>query len=478
MVWPDTPTSGLGVTSGWRPASLSSVCARARESIEAAAGLLAVSALILFTAFFVAGEFALVAVDRTQLEHKAKAGSRSARSVLGGLDTLSFQLSGAQFGITVCALLLGIASEAYVARLFVPLLEAINVFDWREETLRGIAVVVAIALVTVVGMVVGELIPKNYAIAKPLQSALTAGNGLRFVNALLRPLINLFDACANGVLRLLGIHPQEERLGVHSLEELGLLMRRSAESGVFDEDEYSLLHRSVMFGEKTAADALVPRTAVAALARNTTVDGLVDTAVETGHSRFPVYAENLDDVIGIVHVKDAYQVSPSQRDTSTLDLVLQPAYAVPESMHLQALLVSMRSRRSPMAVVIDEYGGTAGLITLEDILEEIVGEIEDEYDTAERPVVTAASQGVWLVDGMAHHDELYDICGFDLPEGEWETLAGFLLDRFGRIPTAGDSAVYDRWVFSVAEMDGRRIARVRVTAPRDHAHVSGDIEES
>ncbi|MCC7078374.1 MAG: HlyC/CorC family transporter [Acidimicrobiia bacterium] len=435
--------------------------------------------LILLTAFFVAGEFALVAVDRTRIEQLRDEGSRRARGVLRALDTLTFQLSGAQFGITVCALLLGVIAEPAVARLLVPVLERIDFLDLGERTIHGIAVALALVIVTILGMVIGELMPKNFAITRPVATALAAGRALRVVNTALKPLIVLFDSAANRTSRVLGFGPHDETRHVRTLEELDLLMRLSAERGVLEDAEYALLHRSIAFAEKAAADALVPRTAISALPRDATIDDLIDLAFETGHSRFPVFAGDLDDVVGIVHVKDAYQVPDAGRARSELDLLMQPAYVIPETLPLRALLVAMRTRRTQMAIVIDEYGGTAGLITLEDILEEIVGEIEDEYDTAERVVVQDRRRDVWVVDGMLHHDELAEITSFELPEGEWETLAGFLLDLFQRIPGVGDIVEHTGWRFEVVEMEKRRIARVRIrhlSRAAPSGPVSGEAE--
>lgn len=422
-----------------------------------------------------AGEFALLAVDRTRIEQLAGDGSKGARSLLRALDSLTYQLSGAQFGITVCSLLLGVVAEPAVASLLVPLFTQIDFLDLGERTIHVVALVVAIGLVTGVGMVIGELVPKNYAISRPLPTALTAGRALRLFNVVFRPVIVLFDSAASLTSRLLGFGPRDEGRHVRTLEELDLLMRLSTERGVLEDAEYVLLHRSIAFAEKTAADALVPRTAISALPKNAGIDDLVDLAFETGHSRFPVYGDDLDDILGIVHVKDAYQVLDMHPSDTRLELLLQPAFVIPETLPLRSLLVSMRVRRTQMAIVIDEYGGTAGLITLEDILEEIVGEIEDEYDTADRAVVQDPRRHLWLVDGMLHHDELEELTGFELPEGEWETLAGFLLAIFQRIPDEGDSVDYEGWRFEVLEMARRRIARVRVRHML--GHMTGEPED-
>lgn len=392
-------------------------------------------------------------MDRNQVQALADGGNKRAVGVLAALRELSFHLSGAQVGITAVTLVLGVVSEPWVEPLFEGLMP------------RDAAVVVALGVVTVAQMVVGELVPKNLTISNPLRSALYVGNWLRRLDNAVRPVVQLFDSVANRIVRWFGIVPQEELVRVRSLDELDLLIRSSAADGVFDKEEFSLLERSISFGEKTAADALVPRTRLEALARTATVADLVALALECGHSRFPVFHDDIDNVIGIAHVKDVYMVPKAERATATLERIVQPVYAIPETLSLATLLVAMRARGSPMAVVIDEYGGTAGVITLEDLVEEIVGDIEDEYDTVERPPATMARAGVWLVDGMLHHDELVDVCGYDMPDGEWDTLAGFLLARFERIPRPGDRTSDAGWTFEIAEMERRRIARVRVTSP-------------
>jgi CBS domain containing-hemolysin-like protein len=227
----------------------------------------------------------------------------------------------------------------------------------------------------------------------------------------------------------------------------------------------TLLTRTIRFTEKTAADVLIPRTQVEALPQHSTVTELVAAIISTGYSRFPVYRESLDDVIGVVHAKSVYAVAREQRDRTTVGTIMNPVLAVPEGRDLDSLFADLRRTRSYLSVVLDEHGGTAGIVTVEDLLEEIVGEIDDEYDLTPELRTIEEELGVHLLAGTLHHDEVLDACGLDMPEGDYETLAGFVLDRLGRIPDEGDSLDYAGWLIAVVSMDRLRVATVRVTAP-------------
>jgi CBS domain containing-hemolysin-like protein len=332
---------------------------------------------------------------------------------------------------------------------------------------ESLPVSVAIALVaaTAFEMVVAELIPKNLAIARPLPVAFVVVRPMIAVNKLLRPLILFLNNAANWTVRRFGIEPQEELMAVRSLEELDLLIHSSREEGALPKEEFELLAKSIEFGNKSADDALVPRVAVVALQEDETVAGMFAVAVERGFSRFPVYGKDLDDVTGIVYVKDGYGVPLEQRATTPVSEVMQEALVVPESRPLSSLLLEMRRQRRHMAVVADEYGGTAGIVTMEDLLEEIVGDIEDEHDPTSGARLTTPPEGIHLLSGLLHRSEVADATGFEMPEGHYETLAGFLLDRLERIPEGGEHVSHDGWEFKVVEMDGRRISQVLCVAP-------------
>jgi CBS domain containing-hemolysin-like protein len=434
---------------------------RGATAIDAALGLGAVLLLILAHGFFVAGEFSLVAADRSKIEALAAEGSRPARSTLEAVRTLSFQLSGAQLGITVTSLIVGFIAEPTIGDPLEPLVRELGL---ARGTSHGIAVAAALLIATALEMVVGELVPQNLGIAEPVAVAFRVATPLRLYNRVLRVIIVVLNNAANGTVRLLGIEPREELTAVRSVDELQMLVHSSRAEGLLPEEEFSLLSRSLSFGGKTASDALVPRTSVDAICRDGTLGDLARLAVETGHSRFPVYGADLDDVVGVAHVKNSYGFPFAERASRPVTDAMRDAMVVPESHQLEPLLVEMRRRQQHLAVVLDEYGGTAGLITLEDLLEEIVGDIEDEYDPAGAQL-TAPPSGVHLVSGMLHPDEVFEATGLAIPEGDYETIAGFVLSLLDRIPQLGDHASYDGWELKVVEMDRRRVAQVLLVAP-------------
>lgn len=411
--------------------------------------------------FFVAAEFALVTVDRSRVETDRDAGRRSARTADALLHHLSFHLSGAQLGITVTSLLIGLLAEPAIASLIEPALQPVI----GEGAVTAVSLAIAIGIATIVQMIVGELIPKGLAIARPETTTYLLAPAIRIYGLVFGPLIRVLNGAANRTVRLLGVEPTEELSHVRTLAELQVLVSASSEDGTLDDSASRLLTRSIRFEGKSAEDVLVPRTAVRALQRDDTVDVLVDLSTTSGHSRFLVYGTDLDDVLGTVHVRSVHTVPRDRRSSTRVATLLRPVLAVPESRDLGDVLIDLRRADAHLAVVVDEYGGTAGIITLEDVLEEIVGEIVDEHDPR-RPVVTVPRrQGEWVLPGSLHPDEVADQTGCTIPEGEYETLAGFLLDRLGHIPGVGAMTTCGEWSFEVVEMDRRRIAQIRVVEP-------------
>jgi CBS domain containing-hemolysin-like protein len=331
-----------------------------------------------------------------------------------------------------------------------------------EDRASGTAIVVALVLATVVTMVVGELVPKSIAIAKPRPTAYALAPPMLVITRVLGPLITFLNGAANWTVRRLGIEPQEELTSVRSLEELELLIRSSGEEGTLEPEALTLLTRSIRFGEKDAADALVPRRSVATLAIDDPVSRLAELAVATGHSRFPVIGADLDDVHGVVHVKDVYRVPYEARATELVSNLMVPAFVVPETRDLADLLADLRRVGSHLAIVVDEHGGTAGIITLEDVLEEIVGEIDDEHDRPTPRLTRVQRPGEWLLAGTLHPDEVFDACGFVVPDGDYETLAGFVLASLGKIPEVGEHFAHEGWRVEVAEREGHRVATVKL----------------
>ncbi len=392
--------------------------------------------LIIGTAVYVAAEFSLVTVDRARVAQQAAAGDGRARSLLIGLKSLSTQLSGAQVGITVTTLALGFVMEPSLASLIAGPLRGIGLSD---EAAQSVGVILALIVATVLSMVFGELVPKNLAISEPLGTAKSVITPLRASTMVFRPLIWVLNGIANGVLRIFSIEPQEELRSARSPQELQSLVRRSAAQGTLEAPTAGLLSRSISFSGKTAADVLTPRTRVRFVRSTDSAALVLVAAKETGHSRFPVSGENSDDVLGLVHLKRAVAIPPGERARVTVSQLLSEVPVVPETIPLDDLLDLLREHSLQMAVVTDEYGGTAGILTLEDVIEELVGEITDEHDRADSRA-TRQRDETWLLPGDLRPDQVADICGVSLPESKaYETVAGLVIARLGRMPESADT---------------------------------------
>ncbi len=418
-------------------------------------------------AFFVAAEFALVTVDRALVEEHAAAGDRKARSVLAALRSLSFQLSAAQFGITVTALLTGYIAEPAIAHLLHPAFVALPALAAYAD---GISLAVALTIATLLSMLFGELLPKNAALARPMPIARFGAPALRIFSTSFRPIILALNGSANWTVRRLGIEPQEELASARSPEELGLLAAISARAGALPAETAKLLQRTIRFGEKRAAEAMTPRVDVIALEANGTVADLLRLAQETGHTRFPVYLDTLDQVLGVASVTDSLAIPAVDREATLARSIAREPVLVPESLDLDAVLDALHESASELAIVVDEYGGTDGIVTAEDLAEELVGEIDDEYDpprdsTVGATVMAPSSDLVRTVSGMLREDELVDQTGFRMPEGPYETLAGFVLAQLGHIPEEGEKVEFQGWEFTVVCVERRRIEQVQVRPP-------------
>jgi CBS domain containing-hemolysin-like protein len=422
-------------------------------------GLVAVVGLTLGTAFFVAAEFSLTALERSHVDRLAETGDRKAMHIQRAHRTLSFQLSGAQVGITITTLITGYVAEPAIAHLIEPLLAGMGL---PEGAVDPIALTVSLLIATALSMVFGELVPKNLAIARPLATARAVAGIQIMFSRTFRWLIAMLNSSANWIVRRLGVEPAEELRSARSPQELGSLVRASARSGTLDEGTATLLDRSLRFVERTAADLMTPRVRVQSLRSDATVSDLVELARQTGFSRFPVHAGDLDDIRGVVHIKQAFGVPPVRWDIMMVAALAQPVPIVPDSLDGDALLDRLRTSGLQMAVVVDEYGGTGGIVTLEDLVEEIVGDVRDEHDRLEFSPIRPLGKESWMVSGLLRADEVADATGFRMPDGGYETLAGFVLERLGRIPEVGDEVRMDGWRLTVMRMDRHRIADLRI----------------
>jgi CBS domain containing-hemolysin-like protein len=424
-----------------------------------ALGLVAILALILAQGYFVAAEFSYVAARRSRLEELASEGNRNAERALWVLSRLSFVLSGAQLGITVTSLVVGYLAEYTLGAPIRPLLTRIGV---SEDASFGIAVTVAFFLATAAQMVFGELGPKNLAVARPEPLALGLARITVLYTRVTGPVIRVFDSASNWLLRRFGIEPVEEISDAASPEELTYLVEEAGREGALTEGQAALLSRALDFRNLRAVDAMVPRPHVVALEHDATCEDLRRLAVESGYSRFPITGGNgLDEVLGVVLARDVLRVPVDQRATTSARSLSSVPIAVPESASLSHLLTDLRDANVQLAVVVDEYGGTAGIVTLEDIVEELVGDIEDEYDVGE-PRLERRPDGSSLVPGAWRIDEVVREVGFDLPEGDYETLGGLVMAELGRIPRVGDVVQVDGAVLRVEEMDGLAVGLLRI----------------
>ncbi|MEU7477975.1 hemolysin family protein [Lentzea sp. NPDC042327] len=425
-------------------------------------GLLAVVALTAGTFIAVAAEFSLTALERSTVErHLAEVGDAKARTIDRAHRTLSFQLSGAQLAITLTTLITGYIAEPAIASLIQPGLNALGV---PPTVAGGLSLALALAIATALSMVFGELVPKNLAIAKPLETARAVAGLQAGFSTVFRWLITAMNGSANWLVRRFGVEPVEELASARSPEELGALVRTSAEHGTLDEGTAVLLDRSLRFGDRTAGELMTPRMRVEALRADATVHDLVQKARDTGFSRFPVHDGSLDEVRGMVHVKQAFAVPAALRGTTPLSALTRPVTSVPETLEGDALLDRLRASGLQTALVVDEYGGTAGMVTLEDVVEEIVGDVRDEHDRGEAPPVRSLGKDSWLVSGLLRDDEVAEATGFRMPDGDYETLAGLVLTRLGRIPDVGDEIRVDGWRVTVMRMDRHRVAELRVVS--------------
>jgi CBS domain containing-hemolysin-like protein len=428
--------------------------------------------LTIGTGFFVASEFALVNLDRSDLEARQERGESRLSMTIAALKITSTHLSSAQLGITLTTLLTGYTMEPALTSLLSGPLTSVGL---PERGVVPIATTTAVIIATLLSMIIGELVPKNFALALPVATAKLVVPFQTLFTAVFKPAVVVLNGSANGILRSVGIEPKEELSGARTAEELSSLVRRSASAGMLEKDTATLLHRTLVFSGHTASDVMTPRLRVASVQRTESANAVIDLARRTGFSRFPVIDESADDVVGFVHVKQAVAVPRERRPDVPVSALQSEALRVPETMKLDMLLRELRGRGYQMAVVVDEYGGTAGVATLEDLVEELVGEVADEHDRARAGVVRSLDSMTF--PGMLRPDELVERTGIVVPEdGPYETVAGFVMSVLGRLPVVGDTVGIADGLLKVERLDGRRIDRLRFTPTVDEEPAEPDGE--
>lgn len=419
--------------------------------------------LTLGTALFVAAEFSLVALDPVQVDKQIEQGDKQAKKVAKTLKELSTQLSGAQVGITITTILLGYTTQTALTELLTEFLEN----NWLSyTTATAVAVVVAVITVNAFSMVFGELIPKNIALSNPLKVAIWVVPAQRLFTLLFRPVILLLNGLANMVVRACGVEPMETASSARSAREIAAMVQHSVEEGAFDSSTAKLITRSVNFNDLVAADVMTDRGRMEVLNQTDTAQDIITLARETGHSRFPVVGEDSDDILGFVTLRRAVAIPYARRTAVpvTASSLLSEAPKVPETAPLVALLEQLRQCGLQMAIVVDEYGGTAGLVTLEDVIEEIVGEVADEHDLRRKGVRREGSR--YILEGDLRPDEIFDRIGVKLPDdGPYETLAGLILYHLARLPKMGERLEIEGIILEIKQMEERRITKVILQTP-------------
>jgi CBS domain containing-hemolysin-like protein len=426
--------------------------------------LLAIILLVLLNAFFVGAEFALVRSRRTRLEAMVRSGDRLARFAVRAASNISRILSASQLGVTLASLGLGWVAESTVGDVFA------NMFSYLpfpiEMSLRlTLGAGLALVVVTYLHVVFGELTPKAAALNHPEALARWLAPPLLFFAWITKPFTYSLNRSSQVILRLLGQEKAGSEEAVHSPEEIRLLVEQSQESGQMGVHDADLIDAVFEFSEKNAREVMTPRTELVALPVEATLSEVLGVVQESGLSRYPVYDESIDNIIGVVLAKDLLKLLAPRANTEAFDLpsIMRPVHVIPGSREVEEVLADFKRLKEHMAVVLDEYGGTAGVVTMEDLLEEIVGEILDEYDTpedAEAPLHTRA--GETLVPGSTHIGELNEHFSLTIPDVDYTTIGGYVFGMLGRLPVVGDRVIAGGAIFTVREMDGRRIESLSV----------------
>ena len=421
--------------------------------------------LTIGTGIFVASEFSLLTLERNELEARAERGEKGLSSSIRALKRTATHLSSAQLGITLTTMLTGFLAEPALSNLLSHSLPSwLRAFGYTgsisRDAIHGFSLVLTMFIATLVSTLFGELLPKKLALSIPLQvNRFVVGFQLAFT-WVFTWMVFLLNASGNAIVRAMGIEPKEELSSARTAEELSSLVRRSASLGALDAQTATLLTKTLALSQLVAADVMTPRTRMASLHKDDSVADVIDISIKTGYSRFPIIEDSSDDVIGVAHVKRAAAIPREKRADVQVTAIMVEALRVPETMRLETLMVELRAKGLQLAIVVDEYGGVAGLTTLEDLVEELVGELVDEHDRAKAGVTRGANSSV-LFPGMTRPDELLEMAIKVPADGVYETVAGFMMSALGRIPMVGDTVEIEDGVLKVERMDGRRVDRVR-----------------
>ncbi len=424
--------------------------------------IIVVALLLLANGFFVASEFALVNVRQTKMAQLAKDGNKCASLVCHEIDNLDKYIAAVQLGITIASIGLGWVGEATLASVLEPLLSWLPNME-KTVAVHSIATGIAFAVITFLHVVVGELMPKSIALQYPERTALFIANPMLHIAKLFKPFIYLLNGFGNSLLRLIHIHPAASAHSVHTPEEIGMIIDASYNEGILNETEKDMLQNIFKFSDKDAKQVMIPRPDIVAIPVDITFEELEKIILEAQYTRYPVYEEDLDHVCGLLHVKDLYAMTANKSEFN-LKSMLREVKFFPETVSLDKLVRDFKTNKIQMALIVDEFGSTSGLVTLEDILEEIVGEVQDEFDTDEEEDIKKINDNEYLANGIMRIDEFANYFDKEIPEEEdVETIAGIILKRLDRMAEVNDSVEFDDFILTVVELDGTRIVKIKVT---------------
>lgn len=423
--------------------------------------LIAVALLVLANAFFVAAEFALISVRRTRIEELLAQKNNNAKWVKRALKDPDRFIAATQLGITLASLGLGWIGEPALSKILQPLIDLFPA-ALEDELSFGLSAGLAFAVITFMHVVIGELMPKSIALQNPERTALIVARPTLWTVRLMAPAIWILNGVGNWLLKILGFEPASADELVHSAEELKMLATASAESGLVNDIEEEMLHAVFDFGDMLVRQIMVPRTELIAVKAGATLEDMIEVSLQHPFTKYPVYEDNLDHVIGVVHLKDMVSaLHGKDKSPKIAKDLMRDAIFIPETARLDSLLSRFRSRKRHIAIVIDEYGGTAGVVTLEDLLEEIVGEVSDPFD--DEPEIQTLPDGSSSIDGLTLIDEVNEHFDLQLKDPDYDTIAGYVIGRLGRMAQIGDVILADGAELRITTMDGLRIARLTLT---------------
>lgn len=418
--------------------------------------------LLFVNAFFVAAEFSLVKVRKTRLEQLSNDGNNNAKKALKLVNDINRMLAAAQLGVTIASIALGWVAESTIVQIIEPII-AFFAHTTNAAPAHIVAVPISFVLVTYFHVLLGEQLPKCISLRHPESLSLLIATPMDIFITIFKPFVLLLEISGNKILSACHANSEDASL-VHSTEELDMLVDASYNEGVLNETEAEMLHNMFKFSDLMAKQAMIPRTDMICIPNDISYEELTKHTLENQYTRYPVYEENIDKILGFIHVKDLYSLA-MRNDKFSIDKLIRPLILIPETMTLDNLIIEFKKRHCQIAVVIDEFGGTSGLITLEDVLEEIIGEVQDEFDEEEETDIKEIGENTYIANAMMRIDEVVEYFGLKeslFEEDDVDTIAGLVVKLLGRIAEVGDTVSFNGLTFTVKEVDGARITKLQI----------------